>query len=129
MREELLAKVLEAAGWQEGGLEVFSSLRHGAAGVRWVEGRTRCTGDAVGAETADRRRGRGHAAAVLRGWSRWSSRATPGDRRGAASSQQPPCAHVTQHPRPAAGAKVTQPAVTADSMQRRMADGLVLLAT
>jgi hypothetical protein len=67
--DELLAKVLEllhAAG-QTGGLGFSSDLRHGAAGVRCVEGRARCTGDAAGAETADHRRGNGHAGAAVPG--------------------------------------------------------------
>jgi hypothetical protein len=65
MREELLAKVLEllqAAGWQQGGLG-FSQTS--ATGLRWVEGRARCAGEAAGAETADHRRGRGHDGAEL----------------------------------------------------------------
>jgi hypothetical protein len=40
-------------------------LMHGAADVRWVEGGGRCTGDAAGAETADHRRGHGHAGAAV----------------------------------------------------------------
>jgi hypothetical protein len=53
-------------GWVAAGrLAVLSSLRHGAAGVRWVEGRTRCAGEAAGAETWDHRRGHGHAGTVL----------------------------------------------------------------
>jgi hypothetical protein len=40
---ELLAKVLElleVAGWQEGGLGSLRPPPHGAAGVRWMKGRT-----------------------------------------------------------------------------------------
>jgi hypothetical protein len=77
---------------------VLSDLRHGAAGVRWMEGRTRCAGDAAGAETADHRRGHGHAGATLpcvgvAGGQAGEPRERV-DRRGAASSEQPPCTHL-----------------------------------
>jgi hypothetical protein len=66
--EKVLAKVLEVlGGWAGGRLGVLSGLRHGAAGVRWVEGRARCAGDSSGADTADHRRGHGHAGAAVPG--------------------------------------------------------------
>jgi hypothetical protein len=39
-----------------GRLGLLSGLRHGAAGLRWEQGRVRCTGETAGAETADHRR-------------------------------------------------------------------------
>jgi hypothetical protein len=55
--EKVLAKVLELL--QAGGLSFLSGLRHGAAGVRCMEGRARCDGEAAGAEMADHRRAMG----------------------------------------------------------------------
>jgi hypothetical protein len=51
-------------------LGFLSGRRHGAAGVRWVEGGTRCAGDAAGAEMADHRRGHGPGCDVSRRWCR-----------------------------------------------------------
>jgi hypothetical protein len=64
--EELVAKVLEVLQ-AAGRLRVFEDLRHGAVGVRWVEGRARCAGEAADAEMVDHRRRRGHAGAELPG--------------------------------------------------------------
>jgi hypothetical protein len=64
--EELVAKVLEVLQ-AAGRLRVFEDLRHGAVGVRWVEGRARCAGEAADAEMVDHRRRGGHAGAELPG--------------------------------------------------------------
>ena len=99
--EKVLAKVLELL--QAGGLSFLSGLRHGAAGVRCMEGRARCDGEAAGAEMADHRRDHGHAGAAVSGGGVGGGQ-VDSDRervvgREHAGSEQPACAHVSRHHR------------------------------
>jgi hypothetical protein len=73
------------------GFSLWGLRRGGAAGVLG-EGRTRCAGDAAGAETADNRRGRGHAGAALPGSA--VERRGGVDGRGYASREQPDCVYL-----------------------------------
>jgi hypothetical protein len=66
MPDELLAKVLEAAGRQEGGLgfsQTSATVRLVCAG--WKAAHDALVRRLVGVEMADHRRGRGHAGAEL----------------------------------------------------------------